>query len=84
MNVYIDSSTNSTDNVVGLDPGAGDFLRDCGRGGLQVLETVAIMSEDVFSPSLKAAVADTLAIIDITKVCSTAQAHLLYLSYGQK
>ncbi|EDR00246.1 uncharacterized protein LACBIDRAFT_314645 [Laccaria bicolor S238N-H82] len=70
MNVNITSSTNSTDNIFGLDPGAGDFLRDCGRGGLQALEIVA-MSENVFSPSLKAAVADTLAIIDITKKFNT-------------
>ena len=71
MNVNIASSTNSVDNMLELDAGAGDFLRDCGRGGLQVLEIV-IMSENMFSPSLKAAVADTLAIIDITKVCSAA------------
>ncbi|EDR00229.1 uncharacterized protein LACBIDRAFT_314561 [Laccaria bicolor S238N-H82] len=65
MNVNITSNTNDADNMFGLDPGAGDFLRDCGRGGLQALEIVA-MSEDVFSPTLKAAVVDTLAIIDIT------------------
>ncbi|EDR00233.1 uncharacterized protein LACBIDRAFT_314575 [Laccaria bicolor S238N-H82] len=70
MNVNIASSTNSTDNMFGLDPGAGDFLRDCGRGGLQALEIVA-MSENVFSPSLKAAVTDTLAIVDITKKFNT-------------
>lgn len=70
MNVNIASSTNIVDNMFGLDPGAGDFLRDCGRGGLQALEIVAMSPENVFSPSLKAAVTDTLAIIDITKVCS--------------
>ena len=77
MNVNIASSTNSTDNMSGLDPGVGEFLRDCGRGGLQ-----AMMSENIFSPSLKAAVADTLAIIDITKVCSAAD--LRHLSNGLK
>ena len=69
MNMNMASSTNIVDNMFGLDPGAGDFVRDCGRGGLQALEIVA-MSENVFSPSLKAAVTDTLVIIDITKVCS--------------
>ncbi|EDR00238.1 uncharacterized protein LACBIDRAFT_314611 [Laccaria bicolor S238N-H82] len=70
MNVNIATSTNSTDYMFGLDPGAADFLRDCGRGGLQALEIVAI-SENVFSPSLKAAVTDTLAIVDITKKFNT-------------
>jgi len=68
MNAYTTSSTNSTDNMAGLDSRAGDLLRAAGGGGLQVLEIVA-MSENIFSPSLKAAAADTLAIIDITKVC---------------
>ena len=82
MNAYTTSSTNSIDNIVGLDPTAGDLLQAVGEGGLQALEIVA-ESEDAFSPSLKAAVADTFAIIDITKVCTAAQADLLHLSNGE-
>ena len=83
MNAYTTSSTNSIDNVVRLHPTAGDLLRAVGEGGLQTLEIVA-NSEDAFSPSLKAAVTDTLAIIGITKVCTAAQAILLHLSDVEK
>ena len=83
MNAYTTSSTNSIDNIVGLDPTAGDLLRAVGGGGLQALEVV-VQSENVFSPSLKAAVADTLAIIGITKVCTAAQADLLHLPNSKK
>ena len=48
-----------------------------------MLEIVA-KSENVFSPSLKAAVIDALAIIGITKVRGAAQADLLYLAHHQK
>ena len=64
-----------------MDPRAGDLLRTVGRGGFQALEIVA-MSENAFSPSLKAAVTDALTIIGITEVCSAAQADLLHLSDG--
>ena len=83
MNAYTTSSTNSIDNIAGLDPTAGDLLRAVGEGGLQTLEVVA-KSEDAFSPSLKAAVMDTLAIIGITKVCTAAQADLLHLPDSKK
>ena len=83
MSAHATSSTNSIGNIVGLVPTAGDLLRAVGGGGLQALEIVA-MSENVFSPSLKAAVADTLAIIGITKVCTAAQAILLHLSDVEK
>jgi hypothetical protein len=83
MNAYTTSSTNNTGNMVGLDPRAGDLLRAVGGGGLHALEIVA-KSENVFPPSLKGVVADALAIVGITKVCSAAQSDLLHLSNGQK
>ena len=61
--------TNDTNrmNTTGLNPAGNDLLQAINGGGLSALEVVAV-SGDIF-PSLKAAVIEALAIIEIVKVC---------------
>ena len=54
-------------NTTGLNPAGNDLLQAISGGGLPSLEVVAA-SGDTFPP-LKAAVVETLAIIEIVKVC---------------
>ena len=75
MNVNVTTSNNNMNNIIGLDPRA---LQAINGGGFHTLEIVA---ESVDAPPLqKVAVVETLAIIEIVKVCSPTPINLPHLS----